>query len=169
MLSYGFWLLQSCAVHHYAVGMASGCSGDGWSSRSLQVQSPDSEFTVGMAQQKRRESKVTWFDGVKAEVMFLCRCTYFVLLVSCCRSTLLCDWFTSSRVVRGSIGCSCWRLVLTPVHWFLEGTDYSRIKTCWAFSSFFSLYISTGPKKKCINYMNYMRAPEEDQLVINIH
>lgn len=92
------WIL-TCAVHHCDARMASGCSGDGWSSRA------------------------------------------FVLLVSCCRSTLSCEWLASSKVGRGSTGCSCWRLVLTPVPWFLGGADCSRIKTCWVFSSpFLSLF-----------------------------
>jgi len=38
-----------------------------------------------------------------------------------------------------------------------------------SFLFLFSLSISTGPKKKCINYMNYKHVQEEDQLVINIH
>ena len=84
MLSYGFWLLQSCAVHHYAVGMAPGCSGDGWSSRSLRVQSPDSEFTVGMAQQKRRESlsNLIWWSkswGYVSLQMYLLRAAGILL------------------------------------------------------------------------------------------
>ena len=46
-------LRNPVAVHHYAAGVAPSCSGDGWSGRSLRVQSPDSEFIDIVPAEKR--------------------------------------------------------------------------------------------------------------------
>jgi len=114
-------LRNPVAVHHYAAGVAPSCSGDGWSGRSLRVQSPDSEFIVMVPAEKR--GLVPDLMLLTAEGHFLCRCTCFVLLVSCCHSTLSCGWFVWSRGGSSNIACRCCRLVLASFHWFLGATD----------------------------------------------
>lgn len=108
----------------------------------------------------KKEVSVANLMELTAERYFLCRCTCFELQVSCCHSTLPCNWFALSRGGGSNIGCRCWRLVLSSVYWFL-GHRLVELKRA-EFFLFFSLFLQDQIRNA--STMNHRNG----QLVISI-